>query len=245
MITKKPVIIEICGMPGAGKSTIFHLMQSELPDVAFGCRVSIFDNWLTITLETFRVLPLYLKLGVGGLFLYRLKLLLFLRTLYRIVRSRSQSRTRHMVFDQGPAFLQVFLLAVASSFRPKECLKSWIAMDISRWSNLLNGIVWLDADDSVLLERVRQRNKHHSLKTRTAAERREFTEGFRFAYDWVLSIYEEAGIPVLRVSTEENNVDVVKDRIIQFMFSLDSPDLNDIDKHTDCESRVVTDSGGA
>lgn len=222
MSTKKPIIVEICGMPGAGKSTICHRMVEMHTDAQFGYRVSVLGNWFTFIYEVLKLFPMYIRLGFSGLFVFRLVKLTRLKVLYKIINSQRHLSRKPIIFDQGPLYYQVFLLAIGSSFSPKECLKSWIARDISNWSKMLKGIIWLDAGEEMLLKRVCQRNQEHSLKTRTDAERREFIEGYRFAYSSVISMYERAGIPVLRISTEENDIDMTKDRIEQFLSELKS-----------------------
>jgi len=223
--TKKPIVVEICGMPGAGKSTVYHRIKDGVMDVQLGCRVSAFRNILSIVFVVLREFPTFVWLGFDRMFCYRVKKMLYLKVLCRAMRRRGCLSKKVIVFDEGPLFAQTFLLAVGSSFRPKKCLKVWVARNVSDWSGLLNGIIWLDADDSTLVERVRQRNIPHSLKTRTGEEQREFMDGFRSAYDQIISMYERNGIPVLRLTTKNKDIEVTKNGILQFLSEIESGDL--------------------
>ena len=203
-------------------------------DALFGYRVSVLRNFVSIMLTLLRLSPLLLRLGFCWLFLDRLKSLTYLKVLRKVICCKDHSSGRPIIFDQGPVFLQTFVLAIGSSFRPKECLKSWVARDVSDWSSMLKGIVWLEAVDATLLTRVHQREQTHWLETRTPEKKREFMCGFRFAYDQVISMYEQKGVPVLRLTTESNGVDVTESRIVQFVSEIESGVLPNLDEYADC-----------
>jgi hypothetical protein len=64
-------------------------------------------------------------------------------------------------------------------------------------------IVWLDAADSYLLERIRTRDKGHVVKNEAAPIVFEFLARYRKAYDYTLSMLETktSGPRVLRFDT--------------------------------------------
>ncbi len=218
----RTTIIEICGMPGSGKSTVYHSIKKEPMNVQFGYRISINNDWRTIALEMIKLLPTYIMHGFRGFYILRIKFLVHLKVLYKIFTSGKHSLDCSLLFDQGPLFHQTFLLAIGSSFLPNKYLKLWVNRSISNWSDIVGGIIWLDAKDVTLVERVKKRNQTHSLKTRTNDEQREFLVGYRSAYRNVISRYEQKGIPVLRLDTEKDNVAVTKVKIIQFLSMIES-----------------------
>jgi len=217
------VIIEISGMPGAGKTTTYNRMQVENMDARFGHRLSIYRNMGHTAFEILKLIPLYLSLGLGDEFISRSKLLLYLKMLGRELELQQYAGEKPLIYEYGPLSLQVFILAVGSSFQPGKSLESWIGKSIFQWSGLLSGIVWLDADDATLVERIKSRvNQDHRLKTSTEAKRKEFLEGTRIAYEQVIAGYEKNGIPVLRLSTQNETIDETRAKIEQFVSGIRS-----------------------
>lgn len=231
-----PVIVEICGMPGAGKSTVYEQLESRLDSAVFRDPIPPGRGRIVKTWEALRLCPLFVRLGLDGLFYpdlgfpgmvtYRIRMLVRLRVLHRMIRSHPDMTSASLIFDQGPIFCQTFLLTVGSSFCPRDCLKTWIDRNVPEWANMLKGIVWLDALDSTLVDRVCRREKRHSLKRRKDDERREFMVGYRSSYNTLISAYQRAGVPVLRISTEDDTVDVTTDRIASFLSQLDACNMS-------------------
>ena len=225
-------IVEICGVAGAGKSTVCRQLKGHFSDAVFELQLPRYQRWTMGAWEALRLCPLCVRLGFDGLFYpdlgfpgmftYRIRILASLRVLHRTIQSQEHRTTGRIIFDQGPIFCQAFLLTVGSSFQPRDCLRSWIGRNVRDWTNILKGIIWLDAKDGTLVERVCRRDQKHSLKRRSDTERQEFFEGYRSAYNGLISMYEQAGIPVLRISTEEDPVDVTVDKIALFLSRLGS-----------------------
>jgi deoxyadenosine/deoxycytidine kinase len=115
--------------------------------------------------------------------------------------------TKVIVLDQGP----VYLLAEMREFGPEylqreEARKLW--QDIyCRWAATLDLIVWLDAADINLMERIRNRDQEHIVKNETAATVFEFLARYRNAYDYVLYMLKAItpGLRVLRFDTSVRN----------------------------------------
>lgn len=213
---EKPKIVEICGIAGAGKTTLFNYLKNKPIDSQFGCQISLFDNFFAIVCEMIKLFPVYARLGIKGLFYERIKSLVYLRLLHSEL-SKNHFQKKIIIFDQGPLFLQAFLLTFGSSFCPKGFLQKWVYNNVSIWNNTLNGIIWLDADQTTLKERVADRDRDHPLKSQAEAEQDKFISGYQDVYDWLISLYEEAGVPVLRISTQKGDVSDTVERTEKFL----------------------------
>jgi hypothetical protein len=201
-------VVEIIGPAGAGKTTLFKAL-SDYPDQI---RLSDFPNVRRVTDA-----PFFIRYGlqlIPSLFrLYRRTSRQMSRrefawmsilkgwpfVLQRAIKKNSQV----IVLDQGP----VYLLAEMREFGP-EYLKSEDAEKFWRelycqWAATLDMIVWLDAADIYLLERIRTRDDDHVVKNEAAPIVFEFLERYRRAYDYVLSKLESCtgGPRVLRFNT--------------------------------------------
>lgn len=201
-------VVEIIGPAGVGKTT---LCQTLL------CRTEYarFDNF-----------PDVRKAADAPFFI--LNGLQLIPTLFRLYRPNSRHLTRRefawvsilngwsvllrkelnngnkiTVLDQGP----IYLLAEMRLFGP-EYLKQTTAerfwQDLyDYWSATLNMVIWLDAANDVLLDRIRTRQQEHIMKTRPAQEIYAFLNSYRTEYEFILSnlIAKKTGLKVFRFDT--------------------------------------------
>ncbi len=68
-----------------------------------------------------------------------------------------------------------------------------VAADAEAWGGLLDTVVWLDASDDVLLERINARAKDHRLKGDATREAYAVLERSRADYEAVLARMTAAG----------------------------------------------------
>ncbi len=184
-------VVEIVGPAGAGKSTLYQALRGRnnlrldnFPDVRRLANLPFFlwnGAWVIGSLR-----------GLGGLSRRELAWMSILRGWPALLQ---KTDSRVTVLDQGP----VYLLTELREFGPASLRTSatdalW--RDLSaRWSQTLNLIVWLDADDADLLERIRTRKKAHIVKDASAEETLSFLNRYRAAYGRVMA---DLRVPVLR-----------------------------------------------
>jgi len=184
-------VVEIVGPAGAGKSTLYQALRGRnnlrldnFPDVRRLANLPFFlwnGVWVIGSLR-----------GLGGLSRRELAWMSILRGWPALLR---KTGSRVTVLDQGP----VYLLTELHEFGPASLRTS--AADVlwrdlsARWIQTLNLIVWLDADDADLLERIRTREKAHIVKNASAEETLSFLNRYRAAYERVMA---DLRVPVLR-----------------------------------------------
>lgn len=127
------------------------------------------------------------------------------------------------VFDHGP----MFRLALLREFRP-EILRSdrgekwWNAM-FEKWANTLDLIIYLEAPDEILLDRIEKRHRRHAVKGQSQENAYNFFTRYRRAYQPLLDrLVSEGYLEVLRCNTHEESVNRVVDRISAKLGSMDA-----------------------
>ena len=77
-------------------------------------------------------------------------------------------------------------------------------------------VVWLDAADDILLDRIRNRQQEHIVKTQPATVVYEFLERYRTEYEFILSILtsKKAGLKVLRFDTGQQQPQDIAESIL-------------------------------
>lgn len=155
-----PVLVELMGLPGAGKSTLLHgLLAADqrivrMPILRRRPYTPVLVRHLLATLGT-----LGRSRALGRQWSRELiTLMAYVRALPAVLDERDEFAGATLVFDQGP----VYTLMRAPLLDPR--LATWHERWFAYWRERLDVVVWLDAPEDVLAERIEARQSHHRLK---------------------------------------------------------------------------------
>jgi deoxyadenosine/deoxycytidine kinase len=216
-----PRIVEIVGPAGAGKTTLCQALShcnesihlSNFPDVRKISNAPFFIwNGLQIT-------PALLSLSQRNSRKLTRREFAWLSILYGwpgVLQKELKKNDRTIILDQGP----VYLLTETSEFGP-EYLRRQRAENLwwdlySRWADMLDMIVWLDAADTDLLKRIRSRDKGHVVKNESVETTFEFLDSYRKAYEWTISNLSanHLGLKVLRFDTSRKSPEEIASQLL-------------------------------
>jgi energy-coupling factor transporter ATP-binding protein EcfA2 len=207
---KRPQVVEIIGPAGAGKTTLFKslggypekIRLSTYPKVRKAADAPFFIRY------GLQLVPSLFRLYRGNsrhLSQREYAWMSILKGWPFILQQDVKKSSQVIVLDQGP----VYLLAEMREFGPeylrsKEAEILWQEL-YYRWAATLDMIVWLDATDITLLERIQARDQEHVVKNDPAQKIFEFLARYRRVYDFVLSMLEtnKSSLRVLRFDTSK------------------------------------------
>jgi hypothetical protein len=121
--------------------------------------------------------------------------MVYLRAWYDALLDRPPDCDVVTVLDHGPIFRLTLLLEFGPEITQSSEYKRWWDKVLSQWVAMLDGVVWLDAPDGVLLERIRSRNVWHTLKDKPEVEAYEFLRRYRKSYELVVAQISAGGGP--------------------------------------------------
>lgn len=204
MSRDRAVIVELVGPAGAGKTTLARGVSAVDATVRSGLSL-----WGLPRRRLLRSAVSLLPTIVGaGLDRSRLRAgeiaqMIRLGALRQVVEDES-SRHRVLLLDEGP----VFALSWLDMFFARngdQVPAAWRRRVIEDWAKLLDVVVFIDATDITLANRIRTRDKPHMVKDLPDAEIFGFSAGFRRAFERAIAELAHAGgghVVVDTLSTE-------------------------------------------
>ena len=221
-VNRPPFVVEIAGPSAAGKSSLLRALIQSNGDLTFldgpdRRRIKYIPFFVINALSS---LPIFIRQYRNGRwFTWReIKRVIYLRGWHRILQRPAPEGTI-IVLEKGP----VLRLAQLRAFGPENIgsrrFERWWASTFNRWAQTLDMVIWLDAPDGILLERVRAKGRRQHT-TQTAEERfyKEYLEGLarlRESFEGVFSTLKASGGPsVIRFDTDQESPDQIMEKAL-------------------------------
>jgi shikimate kinase len=215
-------VIELVGPAGAGKTSLARTLGSR------NKRIRIIDPPYFRKIEklpffiwnTLSLLPTFFNLYFhhGGTSPTR-RHFVWMATLNGWHKKFHNMGNDHTIIllDQGPIFFMAQLF-----FLGPECLRShkariWQGRMYKKWAVTLDTVLFLDASDSQLMERIRGREKEHIMKKKPVSGVSEFLAQYRLAYKGVISnlAANNHDLKVLYFDTTQFSLEETANRILE------------------------------
>jgi hypothetical protein len=111
------------------------------------------------------------------------------------------------ILDHGPVFRLATLREFGPAVAQSAAFERWWRQASQRWRRILDAVVWLDAPDDLLVQRIRFREKDHIVKKCEDAEARRFLGRYRTGLESVLQGLMQGRLArVLRLSGDASEV---------------------------------------
>lgn len=207
-------LVEIVGVAGSGKSTLTRQLV-ETEGERFTRADFIHSSTPSHMPYIARGIPRFAKAFVSGLrrgprpTWADFKLLAYVTEWDRFVRSNPRYSDRVVLFDQGPMYALVRLKAKGLSMSSTPAFEDWWRERFDAWAKLLTGVVWLDAADELLVDRIEERPQGHALKGASEADSRRFLGIYRTLFSDVLDELRLRGVEVLQFDTAVCNPETI------------------------------------
>jgi shikimate kinase len=218
-------VLEVVGPAGAGKSTLCLSLQ----DASESIRLSDFPDVRKIADAPFfvwyglQLLPRVLYLANRESRQLTRREFAWLSILHgwpTVLQKGQKANKQVTILDQGPVYLMTELREFGPEYlRGRGAEKTWQSL-YRKWGATLHAIVWLDAPDTFLVQRIRAREKEHLVKNGSVESAFEFLHRYRVAYERTLSTLA-ANSAALRVIRFDTNRETPPQIVNQVLTALD------------------------
>ena len=225
---KSMILVELAGPAGAGKSTLTKALMTEYDQEI---RISEFPS-----IRETKKIPFFVW---NALLLLPTFITFFLTKTDRAISSsqmasmailngwdkqftRNLAEQKIVVFDQGPVYkLAELLIFGPENFR--SIAFTWWDRVCKNWADVLDVVICLDTLDSILMERIRARDKNHGIKENTDQWAVQFLAQYRQAQHEVLNSLtnKDRGPKLIRIDTSQKSLNEVVEDIFALLVKKD------------------------
>jgi hypothetical protein len=218
---ERPLIVEIVGPAAAGKTTLIRLLCGDGHEIRSGIDVASIRSAGVFSAKAASFLPVWLlQRPRGRWFTWReVKSLAFLDLWYREVERGRPSGVVATLLDHGPLYRLTSLREFGPEMAHSKRFERWWSAAFDRWRGTVDIVVWLDAPNEVLLERVERRGHWYLSADRSMEDKHEFLGRYRGALTTMLERFGEGDPTVLRFDTERTSATEIADRVLEALVS--------------------------
>lgn len=204
----KQRVVEIVGPAGSGKTTLYqafeHYSESirleNFPDVNKVADAPFF------IVHGLRLIPNLLRsyrFNSRQLTRREFAWMTILNGWSALLRKQSNDNGKIIILDQGPVYLLAEMRLFGPEYLMQKAAESLWQDLYSSWAATLDMIIWLDAADEILLNRIQNREQELIVKNHPAKVVYEYLNRYRTEYDCILSTLatRNADLKVLQIDT--------------------------------------------
>ena len=217
IVKKSPLIVEIMGPAGAGKTTLLRALSQchkNIQPASHPSKISQFPYFIS---NTFTLLPTYLRHYRHSRWFNRreIRSMAYLKAGLHVVEQQALHDDMVIMLDHGPIYRLAFLRALGPEITLSQRYERWWTSLLEQWIAAVDIVIWLDAPDAILLERIRTRASKHTIKEKDEQEAYEFLTHYRtFLATIIAESLTNHQVQLLHFNTDQESVEHMTEKVL-------------------------------
>ncbi|OQY06843.1 MAG: hypothetical protein B6I25_03040 [Planctomycetales bacterium 4572_13] len=174
-------IIEIMGCAATGKSSVTRCLLEQ--DERFRVYVPTIGYRVQCRKYTLFRFPQILFFCLIGVRRHYLKTLIRIEAALETISSEKKKANGVLLVDQGPLSSLAYLYSKGVA---NQVMLKWLKSLNKKAANVIDKVFWLDASNSVLVDRLNKRRDGHKMENMPEVTTNQFYDTYRLCYNKVL-----------------------------------------------------------
>ncbi|MEJ2601666.1 MAG: AAA family ATPase [Anaerolineales bacterium] len=217
LIEKKPIVVELIGPAGAGKTTLLNALNQGNQKIQLGIDISETRKLAHFFHNTLHMLPTYLLRYRDSRWFSRreIRTMVYLKAWLYELRKQPSNLDHIVILDHGPIYRLALMREFGPEFTKSQRYRRWWSHLLVEWITALDVIVWLDAPNSILLERIHERDRWHVIKEKNETDAFDFLTHHRaFLEQIIAESINDHQAELLCFDTNQESVDQMVKKIL-------------------------------
>jgi deoxyadenosine/deoxycytidine kinase len=116
-----------------------------------------------------------------------IKKMIYVSGWHSVLMQQSMNHNKVIVIDQGAIFKMAMLHGFGPPRLKSQSFDKWWNQAFTQWACVLDVVIWLNAPDETLIERIQTRNKEHKLQNSSSQAAWSFLAKYRSSLASVIS----------------------------------------------------------
>lgn len=185
----RALVAEIVGPAGAGKSTLLRTLSQRNDEFRASVPLTKVRYILPLIENTLFLLPSFLRYYRRSRWFTwaETRSMIYLKAWHQELTRQEASSDPLTIMDQGPIFRLVLLREFGPEFSQSPRFEEWWRRIFKQWAAILDSVIWLDAPNALLKERIRTRSVWHRTKEKSEEEIYSFLTRYRTSYEQIIA----------------------------------------------------------
>jgi len=141
--------------------------------------------------------------------------MVYLKAGLYVLGQQRPNKAMVIILDHGPIYRLAFLRELGPEITASQIYKRWWVNLLNQWTATIDIIIWLNAPNAILLERIRARDQRHTIKEKCVREAHEFLTHYRtFLEQTISESVTDRRITLLNFDTNQESVEHIVDKIL-------------------------------